>query len=141
MTVIATDSGNRFSNVVKHEYEPSLAYCREVVVVNEAAEASYAPGTVLGKVTASGKYKISKADATDGSEVAAAVVLAEGSLGESKEFTVAATTDTDVLVLVRGPAILSKDALILDATINTTPEKQAVYDALAALGIVLSPTI
>lgn len=140
MTVIATDSGNRFSNVVKHEYEPTLAYCRELVTVNEAAQATYDVGTVLGKITASGKYVISKATASDGSEVAAAVVIGD-SMGDAAEFTVAATTDTKVLVLARGPVILSKGALILDATINTDAEKLAVYDALAAKGIVLAETI
>ena len=35
MPIIAQDS-QRFSNVVKHEYDPSTKYCRETVVVNEA---------------------------------------------------------------------------------------------------------
>ena len=37
MTIIAQDTP-RYSNVVKHEYEPSLAITRELVVVNDAAK-------------------------------------------------------------------------------------------------------
>lgn len=140
MTVVATDSGNRLSNVVKHEYEPSLAYCRELVTVNEGSAETYVVGTVLGKVTADGKYKISVVGAGDGSENAAAIVIADA-YGEAHDFDIAATTDTKVLVLARGPAILSKDALVFDASYNLDAEKQAAYDLLAAKGIVLAPTV
>ena len=123
----------RASNVIKHEYEPSIAFCREVVVANEAGAKTYAVGTVLGKVTASGKYKISEATAADGSEVAAAVVL--------EDKAVAATTDTKVLVAVRGPMIVSKAGLVLGASIDTDGEKAAVYAALAAKNILVNDTI
>lgn len=73
------------------------------------------------------EYKIAVQTATDGSDVAAAVVL--------EDKAVAATTDTAVLTLVKGPAEISKDALVLDATYNLDAEKQVVYDALEALGI------
>ena len=126
MALIATDT-LRFSNTVKHEYEPATGFCREVLVANEATAKTYAIGTVLGKVTATGKYKISVATATDGSEVAAAVVIEDKS--------VAASTDTKVLALVRGPVIVGKAALVLDASIDTQAEKDAVYAALAAKGI------
>lgn len=132
MPIIATDTA-RLSNVVKHEYEPSIAFCREVVIANEAAAKTYAVGTVLGKITASGKYKISEATATDGSEVAAAVVL--------EDKAVAATTDTKVLVAVRGPMIVSKAGLVLGASIDTDGEKAAVYAALAAKNILVNDTI
>lgn len=132
MGLIATDTA-RFSNLVKQELWPEQGFNRDVVTVNEAAAADYVVGTVLGKITASGKYIISKADAIDGSEVAAAVVV------EAK--AIPATTDTKVLVLLRGPAIVSKSALVLDATINTDPEKLAVYTALEAKGILVNNTI
>lgn len=131
MGIIATEAF-RFSNVVKHEYEPSIAFCREGVVVNDVA-ASLVPGVVLGKVTATGKYKVAKADATDGSEVAAAVVI--------EEKAVPATTDTKVLALVRGPAIVSKSGLILDATYDLDAEKAAVYAALEAKQILSNTAI
>jgi len=123
----------RLSNVVKQELWSESGYTRLVVTVNEAAAKSYVPGTVLGKVTADGKYKIAVQTATDGSQVADAIVMVEQ--------TVAATTDTKVLCLVRGPAIVSKDGLVLDATYNLDAEKAAVYAALEAKGILCNDAV
>ena len=130
--LIATDTP-RLSNLVKHEYEPSLGFCRAAVTVNEAAATTYQVGTVLGKVTATGKYVVAKETAVDGSKVPAAVVIEDKS--------VAATTDTKVLTIVRGNAILSKGALVLDATYNDAAKKQAVYDALEAKNILVNETV
>lgn len=132
MPLIATETDS-YSNVVKHEYEPSIGFCREVVTVNEATAQTYAVGTVLGKITASGKYVIAKDGAVDGSNVAAAIVL--------EDKTVAATTDTKVLVMVRGNAIVSKAALKLDASYNTQGKKDAVYAALEAKNILVNTTV
>jgi hypothetical protein len=132
MTVIATEA-KRLSNVVKQELWPESGFTRAVVTVNEAAAKSYVPGTVLGKVTADGKYKISVQTATDGSEVVDAIVIGEQ--------TIAATTDTKVLVLIKGPAIVSKAGLVLDATHNTAPELAAVYAALEAKGIACNDAV
>lgn len=125
MTLIATEA-KRLSNVVKQELFPESGYCRLGVVYNGTA-ASLVPGTVLGKVTATGKYKIAVQTAVDGSQVADAIVM--------EELTVAATTDTKVLCLVKGPAIVSKAGLILDATYDLDAEKAAVYAALEAKNI------
>lgn len=130
--IIATDT-QRFSNVVKHEYEPSLAYCRSMVTANEAAATTYEVGTVLGKITASGKYIVAKETAVDGSKVPAAVVL--------EDKTIAATTDTKVLALVRGAAIVSKAGLKLDATYNDATKKAAAYAALEAAGILVNEAV
>lgn len=132
MPLIATDT-LRYSNTVKFELASEMAFCREVVTVNEAAAKTYAIGTVLGKVTATGKYKIMEATAVDGSQTAAAVVI--------EDKTVPITTDTKVLVLVRGPAIVSKTALSFGSTVDTTPEKDAAYASLTALGILVADTI
>jgi hypothetical protein len=125
MPLIATEA-KRLSNVVKQELFPETAYCRLAVTYNGTA-ATLVPGTVLGKVTVGGKYKIAVQTAEDGSAVADAIVMVEQ--------TVAATTDTKVLCLVKGPATVSKDGLILDATYNLDAEKAAVYAALEAKGI------
>lgn len=125
MTVIATEK-TRLSHLVKQEQWAELGYCREEVTVNDAA-ATLEIGAVLGKVTATGKYKVAVQTAGDGSEAAAAIVV--------RVTTVPATTDTKVLCLVRGPASVSKAALILDATYNLDAEKAAVYAALEANGI------
>lgn len=122
----------RLSNVVKQELWPETGYCREAVVYNGAA-ATLVPGTVLGKVTATGKYQIAVQTATDGSEVPAAIVMVEQ--------TVAANTDTKVLSLVQGPAIVSKAGLILDASYNTAGELAAVYAALEAKGIACNDAV
>ncbi len=131
MTVIAT-SVHTLSNVVKHEYGSDFAYCRELVTVNDAA-GTLAVGTVLGKITASGKYVRAVQTAVDGSAIAAAVVW------EAK--AIPATTDTQVLCLVRGPSGVSKGGLVLDVTYDTAPEKAVVYASLNALGIQTLDTI
>lgn len=131
MPLIATEN-KRLSNVVKQELWPETGYCRETVVYNGTA-ATLVPGTVLGKVTATGKYQIAVQTATDGSEVAAAIVMVEQA--------VAATTDTKVLALVQGPAIVSKAGLVLDATYNTAGELAAVYAALEAKGIACNDAV
>ena len=132
MPIIATDTP-RYSNVVKHEYAPETGYTRLVVTVNEATAKTYVAGTVLGKVTANGKYMISVQTAVDGSQTADAIVLGDA--------TIPATTDTKVLVLVRGPAIVAKSELVLDATHNTGPELAAIYAALEAKGILVNDSI
>lgn len=132
MTVIATDK-NRYSNLVKHELWPETGFCRKEVTVNEAAAKTYAVGTVLGKVTADGKYKIAVQTAVDGSQTAAAIVI--------DDHSIAATTDTKIVVLVKGPAEVSKDALVLDATYDLDAEKAAVYASLEALNINVLTTV
>lgn len=132
MPVISTENA-RLSNVVKKELWPDQAYNRLVVTVNEAAAKSYVPGTVLGKVTADGKYKIAVQTAVDGSQVADAIVM--------QEVSVAANTDTKVLVMIKGPAIVSKAGLVLDATFDLQAEKNAVYAALEAKGIQVNDAV
>tara|TARA_Y100000114_G_C11764120_1_gene332393 strand:- start:67112 stop:67504 length:393 start_codon:yes stop_codon:yes gene_type:complete len=124
MTIIATDTA-RLSNLVKHELWPETGYCRKMLTVNEAAAKTYVVGTVLGFDGTD--YKISVETAVDGSEVPAAVVMAD--------YSVAATTDTQVLCLVKGPAEVSQDALALDASFDDDTKKAAAYAALEALGI------
>lgn len=126
MTVQFTDTA-RHSNLVKHELWSESGFCRKEVVVNEAAAKTYAVGTVLGKVTATGKYKIAVETAVDGSKVAAAVVISDASIG--------AAVDTKLVVLVKGPAEVSQGALVLDATYNDQAKKDAVYASLEALNI------
>ena len=138
MAVFATEGKfSRFSSLVKWldtPEKPELHY--ELVTANEAGGATYTLGTVLGKVTATGKYAISKADATDGSETPVAIVLAD-SFGAVKDATLVAATDTKALVLARGKAVVALEALKLDATFDLAAEKQAAYDSLKALGILV----
>lgn len=126
MPVISIEN-RRTSNFLKSEYEPELAYCRLVVTVNEATAKTYVPGTVLGKVTASGKYLTAVETAVDGSKAFAGIVLFEQAI--------AAATDTKIVVLVKGPASVAKGGLILDATYNDNTKKGVIYTALETAGI------
>lgn len=132
MTLIATDTA-RQSNLIKQELWPATGFCRKEVTVNEAAAKSYVVGTVLGKVTASGKYKIAVQTAVDGSAVAAALVIGAASI--------AASTDTKIVVLVKGPAEVSKGALVLDSTYDDDTKKGVVYASLEALNINVLTTV
>ena len=133
MPILATDT-QRFSNVVKHEYDPSSNYCRETVTVNEATAKTYTVGMVLGKVTATGKYKLSVQSASDGSQNPVAIVVHDTQ-------NIAATTDTKVSVIARGPVIVSKAGLVLDTTFNDAAKKAAAYASLQAVGILVNDAV
>lgn len=125
MTVIATDK-TRLSQLIKKEHWSEVAYCRELVTVNDTA-GTLEIGQVLGQVTVGGKYKRAVETAADGSKVAAAIVMTATAI--------AGTTDTQVLVLKRGPASVSKAGLVLDATYDDATKKGVVYTSLQVLGI------
>lgn len=137
MTIIAQDTA-RYSDVVKHEYEPSLAFTRELVVVNDAAK-TLTLGMLLGKVTATGKYKESVETATDGSEDPIAVVV--GKDENNLSVTVPATTDTKVLAIVRGPAIVRKTGLKPHNTFNDATKLATAYASLETKNILANTSI
>ena len=138
MAIVGIDT-QRLSNWLKYEEEPSLGLCHEVVTINEAAATALVTGAVLGKVTADGKYKVAVETAIDGSKVADAIYI--GSVLGNDTQTVAAATDTKILVLKRGKAIVSKGNLLLNSTYNDDAKKNAVYASLEALEIFVQPTI
>lgn len=131
MTIIATDT-LRFSNLVKYEAFPEQEHCRDAVTANETTAKVYAIGTVLGKVTATGKYKIAVQTAVDGSQTPAALVLDDA--------TLAIATDGFVRVMNRGIAGVSKGALIIDASYSAAT-LLAAYASIEALGIKVLDTI
>jgi hypothetical protein len=131
MPLIATEA-KRLSNVLKKELWPEDAYCRAVVTVNEATAKEYVPGTVLG-VTSAGVWKVCVRTASDGSEVPAGIVM--------NEYSIAAATATPVLAVVKGPAIVSKLGLILDASFSSDAHKNAAYAAFEALDIQVNDAI
>ncbi len=135
--IIATDTA-RYSDVVKHEYEPSLAFTRELVVVNDTAK-TLTLGMLLGKVTATGKYKESVQTATDGSEVPVAVVV--GKDENNLSVVVPATTDTKVLAIVRGAAIVRKTGLKPHSTFDDVTKLASVYESLASKNILANDSI
>lgn len=132
MPLIATDTP-RFSDVVKHEYEPTLGFCREVVTVRLAADTTLKLGHVLGYNGTAGKFEIATATGAGGASTAAGIAL--------EEKFIPANTDVKVLALVRGQAIVSKGGLVLDSSFDTTEEKAAIYAALTSRSILVNDTI
>ncbi len=112
-------------DVLKREWDPN--YSREWVTL-AASVGALAQGAVLGKVTADGKYKPSPATGTTGEEVACAVLL---------EAAPASGSDQTVLVLSRGPAIVSDAGLSYDSSVDDAVKKTAKHAELAAYGIVV----
>ena len=110
-------------DVLKYEVNPN--YTREVVTL--LAGMPYPVGSVLGRITASGKYKLATSGGTDGAQTASAVLL----------YAVDATlADTTGIVIARGPAIVSRAALAYDATVDDGAKITTKIGQLAAVGIV-----
>lgn len=139
MAVIHTRA-ETIGNCVKFLGHPAEDYHFEVVTVNLAAGATLAIGTVLAKVTATGKYLVQDASLASGAGLEAAGVLI-GADENNFGLTCATATDTKALMLARGPAKVAKGQLIMGAGTDTAAEKLAVYNALAALGILASDQI
>ena len=110
-------------DVLKYELNPN--FIRETVTL--LAGANYPVGAVLGRITASGKMKLSTATGTDGAQNAAAVLL----------YDVDATAaDATGIVVLRGPAIVSKAALVFDASVDDAAKTATKHAQLTALGII-----
>jgi Bacteriophage lambda head decoration protein D len=105
-------------------WEASRDYCREVVTIGAG---QLEPGTVLGKVTATGKYAAHDPDATDGSQAAVAVLWDKAD---------ASGGDAPAVALVRGPAIVNRHDLVFAGT-PSEAEITAAHAALAAAGILV----
>lgn len=83
------------------------------------------PGTVLGQITTSGKYKQHDPDATDGTETAAAVLY---------DWAEAASGDVRAVGIARD-AVVVRQALLFASGMGQG-DKDAAVDALAERGIV-----
>lgn len=134
MAVIAQDS-TRFSAVVKYELEPQLSLCRESVVINDTAQ-TLKVGAVLGKVTATGKYRLSLSASADGSQTPVAIYIADV-MGLSGDLVLANATDTPAIVLARGPSLVSAGNLQLGTGITAAAAKAA----LNAVGILVETNV
>lgn len=113
-------------DVVKFDLEGN--YTREVVTL--LAGTDYKIGSVLGTITASGKYTLSPEGETQDIEGAEDV---SGVLIEAVD---ASEEDAPGVIIKRGPAIVAEDALVYDASVDDDPKKAAKRNALVALGIV-----
>jgi hypothetical protein len=110
------------------KYELNGNYTREVVTLKGGT--LYPLGAVLGKITASGIFRFSPAATVtgdEGAETAVAVLI---------EAVDATDGDRDGLVVARGPAIVSKGALVFDASVDEPAEIVAKHAELSAAGVV-----
>ena len=110
-------------DVVKFQIDPN--YSNEAITL--LLGTNYKSGSVLGKITATGKYKLATAAGADGAQIASAVLL------NPVDATLA---DATGVILARGPAIVSKAALVFEVSVNTVPLTAAKYAELTAVGIV-----
>ena len=110
-------------DVLKYEVNPN--YTRETVTL--LAGTPYPVGAVLGRITASGKYKLATSGGSDGAQTASAVLL----------YAVDATlADAVGIVVARGPSIVSRAGLAYEGTVNDAAKITAKIGQLAAVGII-----
>jgi hypothetical protein len=110
-------------DILKYELNPN--FTRETITL--LAGTAYPVGAVLGRITASGKYKLATSGGTDGAQTAAAVLLSAVD---------ASGADGPGIVIARGPAIVSKAPLIFDTTVDDAAKTTTKHGQLAALGII-----
>jgi len=99
-------------------------YTRETVTL-ASGTGNLSPGTVLGKITTGGKYTVLTPGASNGSQNAAGILWGQ---------TDATDTDAPAVVLVRGPAIVSRLELVWPDGITEGQTNTAIA-ALTTLGI------
>lgn len=122
---------------VEKNFQRSFCYLGETAALNIVNEeiiiASGAgvlePGTVLGKITASGKYVLHDVALANGAQVAAAI------LGHPVDATAA---DVTTVATVNGPATIFGPMLIYKAGISDA-NKLAANNALRAKGMKVLP--
>lgn len=85
-------------------------------------------------VTGTEKYKLVEASATDGTQVAKVVVVGDAT-GRPLPTTVVLNTDTNFLVMYRGPAAVADDALVFGASVTAGALTTAAQNQLIAAGI------
>jgi len=125
MTVLTQPA--TMGDVLKYEVNPN--YTREIVPL--LVGIAYPAGSVLGRVTLSGKYTLSPDTGSNGAEAALGVLL----------YAVDATLGDAVgIILVRGPAIVSRAALAYDGSVDDSPKIMGKLGQLTALGIIARDT-
>lgn len=109
--------------------EEEMAYNREVVTIADSAKLE--PGSVVGKITASGKYILSPAAEVLGSEGAEAAVgvLIYGVDASGGDVT-------DALILTRPGASVNLNRLVFDASVDDDAKIAAKVAELKAAGVV-----
>ena len=110
-------------DVLKYEINPN--YTREVITLLQGLP--YPVGSVLGKITVNGKDTLATNRGSDGAQTAIAVLL----------YAVDATlADATGIVVARGPAIVSREGLAYDGTVDDSTKITTKLTQLAAVGII-----
>lgn len=99
-------------------------YSRDVAVIGAGADLE--PGTVLGKVTATGKYVRCASDAADGSQTPVAVLRTEAK---------AASADVNAVIQARHTRV-RRFGLIFDDSFADEAARTAACEALKSVGII-----
>ena len=123
MGIIATDV-QRIGNWLKHEYEPSSGYCREVIDVTIVK-----PLMTTGSVLDEAGVLVTKATAANAKYILMDDVDTNVAAGVSQR-----------LVLARGPAKVAIEALVFAADVLPA-DKAPALAALKALGIMADKQI
>ena len=108
-------------DVLKSDINPN--YTREVITLLQGQP--YPVGSVLGRIAASGTYKLATSCGSDGAQTATAVLL------YAVDTTLA---DAVGIVLVRGPSIVSRAGLAYEGMVNVAAKINAKIAQLAAVG-------
>lgn len=99
---------------------------RETVTVASGA-GIIAPGTVLGRVTATGFFVPSPDTGADGSQTALAIAI----------YGCDATTSQQRIAVIQRDAEVKADTLVFAASVNDAPKRAAKATQLAANGIIV----
>ena len=118
---------NTLGVLLKSEYDKNQ--CREVVKLDP--NQTYQIGTVLGRIKATGICVPLKPIGSDGAEIAIGVIIEDPDLTNYAQ----SAEPIQGLMLARGPAIVSADALIFAAAFDDVKTAKAISE-LSALGIV-----
>jgi len=108
------------------ESEGNSFYSRDQITIAGGAGVLF-PGTVLGKITSSGKYTISPKTGSDGSQIAVAIL-----------WDYADATDGDVIAAaVSRAAEVRADDLTFDPSVALLSDQEAKHTQLRAAGIIV----
>lgn len=111
------------SDLLVREVEPEISRETITVLAGSGTDRVLSMGTVVGKITASGKIVALTPGASDGSQTAWGVVL--------DDVTAPVGTDATGLAFANGPVLLRAEAIVWPAGISDA-NKNAAIAALAA---------
>jgi hypothetical protein len=118
--------------------EPFKQVSRILGTISSAAAGIVSRFTVLGIVTASGKYLPYNPGASDGTQTAAAILIGASGGPNGGDADATSADVTNAVLLGAGPAVVDTAFLIWGAGVTTQAQKNAAYASLYARGIAAS---